>query len=76
MVGEVKVFGDVDWAIVKDVCAMVVDSCIELLCGVSYILFLAFGARNEIDDVCCGAGEWVADAVDSAYFRADRLECG
>ena len=27
-------FGDVDWAIVKDVCVMMVDSCIELHCGV------------------------------------------
>ena len=32
--GRLKVFGDVDWAIVKDVCVMMVDSCIELLCGV------------------------------------------
>ena len=69
-------FGDVDWAIVKDVCAMVVDSCIELLCGLSYIVFLRFGARSEIDDVCCGAGEWVEDAVDSTYFRVGRSECG
>ena len=34
MVGEVKVFGDVDSTIVKDVCVMMVDSCIEFLCGV------------------------------------------
>ena len=27
-------FGDVVWAIVKYVCVMMVDSCIELLCGV------------------------------------------
>ena len=27
-------FGDVDWAIVKEVCVVMVDSCIELLCGV------------------------------------------
>ena len=27
-------FGDVDGGIVKDVCVMMVDSCIELLCGV------------------------------------------
>ena len=76
VVREVKVFGDVDWVIVKYVCAMVVDSCIELLCGVSYILFLAFDACNEVDDVCCGAGKWVADVVDSAYFRVGRSECG
>ena len=77
MVGKVEVFGDEDWAIVKDVCAMVVDSCIELLCGVAYILFFfAFGACNEVDNVCCCAGEWVADAVDGAYFRAGGSKCG
>ena len=27
-------FGDVDWAIVKEVCVMMDDSCIELLCAV------------------------------------------
>ena len=27
-------FGDVVWGIVKDVCVMMVDSCIKFLCGV------------------------------------------
>ena len=34
MVWEVKLFGDVVLGIVKYDCVMMVDSCIELLCGV------------------------------------------
>ena len=47
---------DVDVESIYDVCAVMVDSSVKLLCCASYVLLFAFGAGDETDDVSRGAG--------------------
>ena len=42
---------NVDMKLVSEVCTVVVNSGIELLCCTPYILFVALGAGDEIDDI-------------------------
>ena len=51
MAGEIEMLSDVDVESVHDVCAVMVDSSVKLLCCASYVLLFAFGAGDEIDDV-------------------------
>ena len=43
--------GNVNTTAIKHICTMVIYTYVELLCCTSYVLLLAFGARDKIDDV-------------------------
>ena len=61
MVGEVEMDAYVDVFLVDYVRPVVVESCIKLLGGKTYVLFLAMGACDEVDEIGGGAGEAVSE---------------